>query len=58
MVEDLQNSLRRSLLVFDGDATGFVTRPISGVLVVLLVLVLAGPLLRRWLRRRAEQPTT
>lgn len=54
----LENSLRRSLLVFDGDATGFVTRPISGVLVVLLVLVLAGPLLRRWLRRRAEQPTT
>jgi putative tricarboxylic transport membrane protein len=54
----LETSLRRSLLLFDGDPTGFVTRPISGTLFALFLAValmpLAGSLLRR--RRAALTP--
>ncbi|WP_346623384.1 tripartite tricarboxylate transporter permease [Blastococcus montanus] len=51
----LESNLRRSLLIFEGDPTGFLTRPISGTLLVLFVLVALGPLLSRLLaRRRAE----
>jgi putative tricarboxylic transport membrane protein len=50
----LEESLRRSLLIFEGDATGFFTRPISGTLLVAFVLVAALPGARALLRRRAE----
>jgi putative tricarboxylic transport membrane protein len=50
----LEESLRRSLLIFDGDATGFLTRPISGTLLAVFVLVAALPVVRTLLRRRAE----
>jgi putative tricarboxylic transport membrane protein len=55
----LENSLRRSLLIFDGDATGFFTRPISGTLLALLVLVALLPPIRSALatRRAARQPS-
>src|SRR3712207_5320362 len=57
----LENSLRRSLLLFDGDATGFFTRPISGTLLALFVLVVLLPPLRSAFTRRREarrdQPT-
>lgn len=37
----IEASTRRSLLIFDGDPTGFITRPISGgILAVFLLLVL------------------
>ncbi|WP_432562532.1 tripartite tricarboxylate transporter permease [Kineococcus sp. SYSU DK003] len=49
----LENSLRRSLLVFDGDPTGFLTRPISGVLLAVFVLVLLLPIVQKQLARRA-----
>ncbi len=49
----LEDDLRRSLLVFDGDVTGFVTRPISGALLVAFVLVLLLPLVQNRLARRA-----
>jgi putative tricarboxylic transport membrane protein len=49
----LETSLRRSLLVFDGDPTGFLTRPISGTLLAVLVVVLLVPAGRWLLRRRA-----
>jgi putative tricarboxylic transport membrane protein len=48
----LEDSLRRSLLIFDGDATGFLTRPISGTLLVVFVLVAALPPLRAMAKRR------
>ncbi|MCW3813482.1 tripartite tricarboxylate transporter permease [Micromonospora sp. DR5-3] len=48
----LEESLRRSLLIFDGDATGFFTRPISGTLFVAFLLVALLPPLRTALRRR------
>ncbi|MGB3439695.1 MAG: tripartite tricarboxylate transporter permease [Actinophytocola sp.] len=50
----LEDSLRRSLLIFDGDPTGFFTRPISGTLLVAFVLVAALPFVRRASRRRKE----
>ncbi|WP_026338754.1 tripartite tricarboxylate transporter permease [Nocardiopsis sp. CNS-639] len=51
----LESSLRRSLLLFDGDPTGFLTRPISGTLLLLLAVVIVLPLARalwRWYRGR------
>ena len=51
----LESSLRRSLLVFDGDPTGFVTRPISGGLLALLVVVVAVPLARSLLKHRRDR---
>lgn len=54
----LETSLRRSLLVFEGDATGFFTRPISGTLLALLVVVVLVPIVQKVVRERrrpAEQ---
>jgi putative tricarboxylic transport membrane protein len=51
----LEDSLRRSLLIFDGDATGFFTRPISGTLLAAFVLVAVLPLIRRAFRRREDK---
>jgi putative tricarboxylic transport membrane protein len=54
----LESSLRRSLLIFNGDATGFFTRPISGTLLVLfLVVALLPPLQAAFRRRRAADPS-
>jgi putative tricarboxylic transport membrane protein len=52
----LEDSLRRSLIIFDGDPAGFVTRPISGTLLGAFVLVAALPLLRAALARRRRAP--
>ena len=54
----LESALRRSLILFEGDPTGFLTRPISGVLVVLLLVVLILPVIRllRRLRTQAAEP--
>ncbi|MFC7330201.1 tripartite tricarboxylate transporter permease [Marinactinospora rubrisoli] len=49
----LESSLRRSMLLFDGDVAGFATRPISGTLLLLLIAVLLVPLVRMLLARRA-----
>jgi len=48
----LEESLRRSLLIFDGNATEFFTRPISGTLLVVFLLVALLPLIRSALPRR------
>ncbi|XVU30563.1 tripartite tricarboxylate transporter permease [Actinoplanes sp. CA-054009] len=55
----LETSLRRSLLMFDGDPTGFLTRPISGVLFAGLLVVILLPLIRRFTASpdREEAPT-
>ena len=51
----LESSLRRSLLLFDGNPLGFFTRPISGVLLAVFVLVAVLPLIRIIrARRRAD----
>jgi putative tricarboxylic transport membrane protein len=48
----LENALRRSLLLFDGDPTGFFTRPISGTLLAIFLLVVLLPLIRAVLTRK------
>jgi putative tricarboxylic transport membrane protein len=55
----LEDSLRRSLLIFEGDAFGFFTRPISGTLLVFFLLVAFVPMIRSALSRRrpAERPS-
>ena len=55
----LETSLRRSLLLFDGNPAGFLTRPISGTLFVCFLAVILLPLARTMLRgRRAHQDRT
>ncbi|SCL22969.1 putative tricarboxylic transport membrane protein [Micromonospora pallida] len=56
----LEDSLRRSLLIFDGDATGFFTRPISGTLLAMFLLVALLPPIRAVLgrRRASSHPDT
>ncbi len=44
--ELLESSMRRSLLVFGGDPTGFFGRPISATLLVVFVLVAVMPVIR------------
>ncbi len=56
----LEENLRRSLLIFEGDAGGFFTRPISGTLLVLFLLVALLPLagtLRNRRRATADRRT-
>jgi putative tricarboxylic transport membrane protein len=48
----LETSLRRSLLLFEGNPTGFLTRPISGTLFALLVAVALLPAAQALLHRR------
>jgi putative tricarboxylic transport membrane protein len=48
----LEDSLRRSLLIFDGNPSGFFTRPISGTLLALFLLVAFVPMIRTALSRR------
>lgn len=47
----LESNARRSLILFDGDLTGFLTRPISGTLAAVFLAVLLLPLLTWALRR-------
>jgi putative tricarboxylic transport membrane protein len=48
----LEDSLRRSLLIFDGDPSSFFTRPISGTLLAIFILVALVPPIRSALTRR------
>ncbi|MEV5891646.1 tripartite tricarboxylate transporter permease [Nonomuraea fuscirosea] len=48
----IENSSRQSLLIFGGDPTGFLTRPISGTVLALVVIVAVWPLIRKALRRK------
>jgi putative tricarboxylic transport membrane protein len=49
----LESSMRRSLLLFDGNPVGFLGRPISGTLLVLFLVVALLPVIRAALRRRS-----
>jgi len=48
----LESSLRRSLLVLNGDLAGFFTRPISAVLLVVFVVVAIWPMAKSGIDRR------
>jgi putative tricarboxylic transport membrane protein len=52
----LEDNLRRSLLIFDGDPTGFFTRPISGTLLVLFLVVVLLPAVQSLRTRNATEP--
>jgi len=47
----MEEHFRRSLLLSHGDLTTFATRPVSGTILVIAVLILVWPLLRALLRR-------
>ena len=49
----IESSTRRSLLIFGGDPTGFVTRPISGVILGIFVLLIVLPMVRHVRNSRA-----
>ena len=51
----LETALRRSLILFGGDPTGFVGRPISGTLVAILVAVIAFPLIAKLWQSKTKQ---
>jgi putative tricarboxylic transport membrane protein len=48
----VESSVRRSMLIFDGDPTGFFTRPISGTILAVFVLVALWPAAKMLLARR------
>ncbi len=50
----IESSTRRSLLIFGGDPTGFVTRPISGVLLLVFVMLALLPAIRALMKRRTS----
>ena len=52
----LETAMRQSLRLFHGDVLGFATRPISGGLLALLVVVIVVvPLSKRWRARRTQR---
>jgi len=51
----VESNVRRSLLIFGGDPTGFVTRPLSGTILAILVAVVAIPVIRQLLRDRSRK---
>ena len=53
----LENNVRRSLIIYDGDPTGFFTDPISGTILAVFVLVAAWPLGKALLDRRRTSDT-
>jgi len=48
----VEDGVRRSMLIFDGDPTGFFTRPISGTILAAFVLVALWPAAKAILGRR------
>jgi len=50
--DSMETNLRRSLKMSQGDISIFFTRPISGVIMVAVIIVLLWPLLNRYLFRR------
>ncbi len=48
----IESSTRRSLLIFGGDPTGFVTRPISGTILAIFAALAVLPLVRALIKRR------
>ena len=51
----IEASTRRSLLIFDGDPTGFFTRPISGTVLAIFVLLLLMPGIQALIRGRKSR---
>ena len=52
----IESSARQSLLIFGGDPTGFVSRPISGTILAAILAVVLFPLVRKVIRARRGEP--
>ncbi len=53
----IESSTRRSLLIFGGDPTGFFTRPISGTILAIFVVLALLPAIRYLIARRRGEPS-
>lgn len=54
-----ESAFRRSMRLFDGELTGFLTQPIAAsLLAVIVLLVLAQPAARYWSRRKTAKRDT
>jgi putative tricarboxylic transport membrane protein len=53
----MEIAVRQSLLIFEGDPTGFFTRPISGTVLAALLIAVAYPVIRTILNRNKRKPT-
>jgi putative tricarboxylic transport membrane protein len=51
----LEESLRRSLLLFGGDATQFAGRPITAVLLFVFIVVILLPVIQKALKNRSAR---
>jgi TctA family transporter len=51
----METSLRQSLIISEGAFTIFVTRPISGALLVLTALMVTAPVARRLIGQRTPR---
>ena len=52
----IESSTRRSLLIFGGDPTGFITRPISGTILAIFLALVLLPVIRHFVKvRRASR---
>lgn len=54
----METAIRQALVIFDGDALGFVQRPVSGTIIAIIVAVLLLPLARRLLGKTKSPNTT
>ncbi len=50
----MEQSMRQALTISQGEWSTFITRPLSGALLLIALLLLVGPRLWRWLRRSAR----
>ncbi|GAA4921245.1 putative tricarboxylic transport membrane protein [Nonomuraea thailandensis] len=50
----IESSARQGLLIYGGDPTGFLTRPISGTIFAVILVVAAWPLIRKAIRRKTS----
>ena len=54
--ELVENSLRKQLIISDGSAIGFVTRPLSLVILIAAAVILAWPLIGKYLKWPVKTP--
>jgi putative tricarboxylic transport membrane protein len=54
----VESSARRSMLIFGGDPTGFFTRPLSGSILAIFVVVALLPVVRHFWRRKSARVET
>lgn len=53
----VESNIRRSMLIFDGDPTGFVTRPLSGMIFAAFAVVILLPAGRLLFKKRVARRT-